>query len=182
MDDRETIQAVRRGDDEAFRALVEKYQARVYRTVREFVFDHQDAEDVTQETFVRAFRHMDRFDLGRAFLPWILTIAKNLAINHGKRRREVAVETVSEDPDGTDSPQEQAVQVRDMAERIERAAKGLPDRYRAVFQLFYRDELSVSQIAERLSVPEGTVKSDLFRARAMIRQAVETPAPQEAPS
>ncbi|MEW6742026.1 MAG: sigma-70 family RNA polymerase sigma factor [Planctomycetota bacterium] len=173
VDDREAVTKVRQGEAEAFRHLVDLHQVRVYRLVREYLNDHQDAEDVTQETFVRAYRHLDRYDLERPFVPWLLTIARNLAINHIKRRRATAFEAIERFSEPADEGRGDVVETRDLAARIRETAVGLPERYRLVFHLFYRDEMPVKEIAAVLDVPEGTVKSDLFRARALIRQALK---------
>jgi RNA polymerase sigma-70 factor (ECF subfamily) len=173
VDDREAITRVRAGEVQAFRHLVEAYQARVYRLVRDYLRDHQDAEDVTQEAFVRAYRHLARYDIDRSFLPWLLTIAKNLAINHIKKRRAVAFEATHSVPDPSDDGGLQAVETKDLACQIREAAERLPERYRMIFHLFYRDEMPVKEIAAVLEVPEGTVKSDLFRARVLIRQTLK---------
>ncbi|MFO0981984.1 MAG: RNA polymerase sigma factor [Planctomycetota bacterium] len=174
MEDGEAIARVKAGHADSFRFLVDRHKERVYRLVREFIYDQHEAEDVAQEAFVRAFRHLRLFEDGKPFLPWILTIARNLAINHGKKRRVALLAARDEhlSSDKHESPG-QASEVREIALRIQSAAARLPERYRVAFDLFYREELSVKDIADQLGVPEGTVKSDLFRARALIRRSVE---------
>jgi len=174
VEDDEAIARVKAGQPEAFQHLVDRHKDRVFRLVRDFIFDRHDAEDVAQEAFVRAFKHLRLFEDGKPFLPWILTIARNLAINQGKRRRMSLLPT-GEELSGTpksESPGHLS-EVRELAARIEAAAARLPERYRLAFDLFYREERAVKEIADELGVPEGTVKSDLFRARALIRRSVE---------
>src|SRR5262245_46205053 len=174
VDDDEAIARVKAGQPDAFQHLVDRHKERVYRSVRDFIFDRHEAEDVAQEAFVRAFKHLGLFEDGKPFLPWILTISRNLAINHAKRRRMTLLPTGEEvSPSLKQDGPGRMSEVRELASRIESAAARLPERYRLAFDLFYREERAVKEIADTLGVPEGTVKSDLFRARALIRRSVE---------
>ena len=164
----------RQGDLAAFETVVRRYQRRVYGVALRIVRAHDVADDVAQEAFVRAWRSLDRFELGRPFGPWICRIAANLAVNHVRspRAREEGLpegyaETRSPDPgplgrvlDG------EARQV------LDRAVSELSREQRAVFVLRTVEEMSYEEIAGALGISPGTVMSRLFRARERLAKAL----------
>jgi len=164
----------RKGDVAAFEEVVRRYQRRVYGVALRIVRAHDLADDVAQEAFVRAWRSLDRFDLGRPFGPWICRIAANLAVNHVRspRAREEGLpdghaETPSPDPGplGTILDAE--------AKRVlDEAVAGLGPEQRAVFVLRAVEEMSYEEIAEALGISQGTVMSRLFRARERLARAL----------
>jgi RNA polymerase sigma-70 factor (ECF subfamily) len=143
----------------------------------------EDAEDLTQETFVRMFRALDRYDPARPFPAWLLTIAAHVSIDHLRRRRVKTVSLFRSEP-GTE--EERPVDIEDpgpgpeeLAERREqeRAADALvgalPEHYRIVVVLRHQQGLSYEEIAEALRLPLGTVKARIHRARALLQQRLE---------
>jgi RNA polymerase sigma-70 factor, ECF subfamily len=168
------VARARQGDLSAFEEVVRRHQRRVYGVALRIVRSHDVADDVTQETFVRAWRALDRFELGRPFGPWVRRIAANLAVNHVRspRAREEGL------PDGhaelpAASPGPLHALLDDEARQVlERAIAELPDGQRAVFVLRAVEEMSYEQIARALSISPGTVMSRLFRARQRLVQAL----------
>jgi RNA polymerase sigma-70 factor (ECF subfamily) len=164
----------RRGDLAAFEEVVRRHQRRVYGTALRIVRAHDVADDVAQEAFVRAWRSLDRFELGRPFGPWVCRIAANLAVNHVRspRAREVGLpeghaETPSSDPGPLGAV------LDDEAKRVlDAAVAGLPADQRAVFVLRAVEEMSYAEIAESLGLSLGTVMSRLFRARERLAKAL----------
>jgi len=165
----------RQGDLPAFEEVVRRYQRRVYGVARRIVRSHAVADDIAQEAFLRAWRSLDRFDLGRPFGPWVCRIAANLAVNHVRspRAREDPLpdgpgETVStaEDPLGS-------LLDRESQEVLDRALEELPAEQRAVFVLRTVEEMSYREIAEALGIQPGTVMSRLYRARERLARALE---------
>ena len=164
-------------DPELFREIVEEFQERVYRLVAGVLgpWADRDAEEVTQEIFLRVFRKIDQFQGAAAFGTWLYRLAYRQALNHRKVARirlphqsERALEVLP----APSSPQRDALasaERRQVAEALE----ALPDLYRTVLNLYYWQELSVGEIAEALGAPAGTVKSYLFRARQRVRRELE---------
>jgi RNA polymerase sigma-70 factor (ECF subfamily) len=135
---------------------------------------HDLADDVTQETFLRAHQKLDSFDTGRPFGPWICRIAANLAVNH-VRSPEAREEELPEGHAEQRAPGEDPltrVLDREAEGLLERALSSLPPDQRAVLTLRVVEEMSYREIAEALAVPTGTVMSRLARARAKIAEAL----------
>ena len=158
----------------AFEEIVKRYQRRVYATAFRIVRRHDLADDVAQETFLRAHQNLGRFDLARPFGPWVCRIAANLAVNHvrsPRAREEALPEAHAEMPATGASP---LTGVLDAEARVElaRAIGGLSADQRAVFVLRVFDELSYKEIAEALEISIGTVMSRLSRARERLRVAL----------
>ena len=168
------IARAQRGDPSAFEEIVRLYQRRVYGVALRIVRAHDVADDVTQEAFLRAWRSLDRFELGRPFGPWVCRIAANLAVNHVRspRAREEGL------PDGhaetrTNAPGPLgALLDAEGATVLEKAMGQLPQEQRAVLVLRVVEDLSYAEIAETLGISPGTVMSRLFRARERLAQAL----------
>lgn len=170
------MERAKAGFDDAFRLLVERYERGVYNLLARMLRDPALAEDLAQETFLRAFGHLSQFDPQYKFSSWLLRIAHNLAIDALRRR---GPETVSLDADQDGGPALSASIAAPAAEdgprRLERqdlaavlavAIGRLRLEYRQLVVLRYQEELSYEEIAEVTGLPIGTVKSLLHRARA----------------
>ena len=175
------------GDEKAYRELVERYQAQVYSVALRMVRRSEDAEDLTQETFVRMFRALSRYDPTRPFAAWLFTIASRLCIDHIRRRR---VSPISLTQRERESEEEYEIDVEDPglkpdeaavhAEESRRAADlidSLPPHYRIVVILRHVQDLSYEEIAEALHLPLGTVKARIHRARSLLRARIEGETP-----
>jgi len=155
------------GDGLAFEEVVRRYQRRVYAVALRIVRRHDVADDVTQDTFVRAHRALGSFDRSRPFGPWICRIAANLAVNHVRSpeaREEGLPDGHAETPSHREGPL-QGVLDREAREQLQRAMARLSAEQRAVFVLRAVEGLSYKEIAEALDISAGTVMSRLFRAR-----------------
>ena len=164
----------RQGDLAAFETVVRRYQRRVYGVALRIVRAHDVADDVAQEAFVRAWRSLDRFELGRPFGPWVCRIAANLGVNYVRspRAREEGLpegyaETRSSDPGPLG-----AVLDAEAREVLDEAMGGLSPEQRAVFVLRTVEEMSYEEIAGALGISPGTVMSRLFRARERLAKAL----------
>jgi len=164
MDDRALVEALLAGDQHAPRLLIERYQAVIFALCFRMMGHRQDAEDVAQETFVRALRGLAGFDPDRPIRPWLLGIAANRCRTAlGKRSKrpgltESAEEYVDHRP-GVSDPD-------DLAAEILKALERLRPEYRMVFTLFHEQNLAYEDIARAVGRPVGTVKTWLHRARA----------------
>lgn len=152
-----------RGEEGAVRALVERYQNMVFGLCIRLLHNRQDAEDVVQETFIRAVRSLSCYDRKRPFEPWLLAIAANrcrslMAARARHRHVEVAWETI---PAGESDP----TGVRHLQEEVNRALDHLRPEYRQAFVMFHQMEMSYADIAQVLNCPINTVKTWIHRAR-----------------
>ena len=175
--DRDVIREVRGGDHQAFAAIVEAYQRRLFGLVLMMVREPAAAEEVTQDAFVRAYTHLDAYEESRPFYPWLASIAVRLAQNwlrtHGRtvRREGTALESVAEPAAGAVAL---ASIIEDERSRgLWNAVAALPSGERTAVTLFYRDQLPVRDIARALGVTTGTIKTLLFRARRHLRERLQ---------
>lgn len=172
--DLQLVRKVRNGDRAAFDLLVVKYQSRVASIISRYVYDSQEVMDLTQETFVKAYRAMDRFRGDSAFYTWLYRIAVNTAKNfleaRGRRPQGSADSSEAENFDegsrlrDTASP-ERLLQREQLQRELNRAIAQLPEELRSAFLLREYDGLSYEDIAGILECPIGTVRSRIFRAR-----------------
>ena len=175
------------GDERAYRELVERYQRQVFSLARRMTGSIEDAEDLTQETFIRMFRALERYDPARSFPAWLMTIATRLSIDHLRRRRVRPISTSRREPGSSD--EEYTVELADpspgpeeLAGRVEeevvvqRLIDSLPGHYRVVVLLRHQHDLSYEEIAEALHLPLGTVKARIHRARALLKNRLEAEA------
>jgi RNA polymerase sigma-70 factor (ECF subfamily) len=170
----ELVRKARGGNLFAFEELVKRHQQRVYAVARRIVRRHDVADDVAQETFLRAYRALDSFDLERPFGPWIARIAANLAVNYvrSKQAQEQALPETLLDTAAPDTNPLGAVLDREAATLLQQALEALPVEQRAVFVLRTAEDLSYRDIAEALGISLGTVMSRLSRARERLRGAL----------
>jgi RNA polymerase sigma-70 factor (ECF subfamily) len=168
--ERELIRLAQRGDTEAFGRLVTRHQQTVFNIAYRLTGNRQEAEDVAQEAFIRAYRALDRFDPQRPFAPWLYRIATNTALNWLKRRRpEVALDGEMLLADTSPGPEAQAI-AADTSAQLRAAIAALPPNHRAVIELRHFQGLSYREMSEALGVPLSDVKSWLFRARRRLRR------------
>lgn len=172
--DKQLIQRVKRGDRSAFDFLVLKYQSRVASIISRYTNDSQDILDLTQETFVKAYRAIERFRGDSAFYTWLYRIAVNTAKNflesRGRRPRGSMEAEEAERLDSGDwlrdvATPEKLLQREQMYDAMQRAIGGLPEELRSALLLREYEGLSYEDIARILECPIGTVRSRIFRAR-----------------
>lgn len=186
MEDAELVERVRAGDTRAFHDLVIKYQDRVFNACWRVCGHLEDARDLTQDAFLKAFESLDTFRYESGFFTWLFRIAVNLSLSHRRSSARRRVQSL----DGVESTDGQAMgllrliqsDVEDETNRSGnkaeqhavalRALGALDDDHRAVVVLRDMEGLDYQQIAEILEVPPGTVKSRLHRARLAIEKAL----------
>ena len=163
----------RRGDAVAFAELVERFQRPVFRFCWRLVRS-TEAEDLTQDTFVRAFVHFERFDPARPVLPWLIAIARRLCLDL-LRRRTVAtrLEAMPVGDPPAPGPEGEAA-LREQFHRLDRALADLGEGPREAVILFHIEAMSYRDIAAALEVPMGTVMTWLHRGRAQLKRALES--------
>lgn len=175
--DAELVRGTLAGSMESFEKLVARYEHPLYLHVWRIVRGREDAEDVVQEAFVRAYANLAGFDTHRPFRPWIYRIATNLAISQARKRRPVAsLSNPEEGPartltDGKDGPRENAERQCNQ-QTLRRAIEKLPPETRALVALRYDEELAIDQIAEIVEKKPSAVKVALHRARLRLRDLI----------
>lgn len=168
-DEKELIRRIREGNTAEYEVLVRRYQAAVYHAIYQVVQQAAEAEELTQEVFVRAWQNLDGFHMQSRFLSWIYRIAINTAISHKKKEaRFLHPHEMPEEGQGGDNPHQQMVQ-KEREGLLHDALAGLGENYRVVILMHYFEQLSYAEIATQLDLPEKTVKSRLFDARRILR-------------
>jgi RNA polymerase sigma-70 factor, ECF subfamily len=164
LDLRPLVRQCLTGDQGAMLALVERFRGQVFGLCYRMLGQRQDAEDAAQETFVRVLKNLHRWDPTRDFEPWLLAIAGNRCRTalSSRKRRPVGGDSLM-DQVADDAPDQAPAQ--HLAEEVHLALAGVRDEYRQAFVLFHEHELSYAEIAEAMSVPLGTVKTWVHRAR-----------------
>lgn len=177
LGDSEVVQAFLDGEPRAFGELVRRYDSRLLNFVYRTVGDRERAQDLVQETFVRVYRHLHRFDQSKKFSTWIYTIASNLAKNELRNRSRnplVLFQTIKKHWEADHRPLEwednsyrpdDLFRKRHLQEMVEKAVQELPEHHRIVFVLRELEGKTYEEIAEITGVNLGTVKSRLNRAR-----------------
>ena len=187
-DDREIVQRAKDGDQDAFRALFERYHRRAYAVALGVVKNPEDANDVVQDAFVKVHKHIGNFQGTSSFYTWLYRIVMNLSIDHvrknSKRRHidyddQVGRNAMDLEGDGAlapalseANPARNALR-KELSEAIADALQELPEHHRAVILLREFEGMSYEQIAEVLEVPKGTIMSRLFHARRKMQALLE---------
>lgn len=174
--DLETVRLVRgarRGDVDAFEGLYRRFSGRVHGLCLRMTANRDLAEELTQETFVRVWERFDRFEGDSRFAPWLLKVAANVVLSHGRtRRRKLDREIGTDTLDRVPGPQAPPRAAAGAAVDLERAVAMLPDGARTVFVLHDVEGFKHGEIADLLGVAEGTTKAQLHRARRMLRETL----------
>jgi RNA polymerase sigma-70 factor (ECF subfamily) len=180
LSDADLVRRVRAGETDAFAELVRRTQRPGYRLARRLTRNHEDADDVLQDSYVKAFRALDRLDLERPFAPWFYTIVGRTALSllrSGRVRAAAPLDDAGQEgerslADRLADPADPAVAVERRID-VERAYARLSEEHRAVLALRVDADLSYASIAETLGVPVGTVMSRLARARESLLEMMD---------
>ncbi len=181
--DQALVARCRQGDMSAFGGLVAKYQDRIYNLILRLCPNASDAEELAQETFLKALEKIGQFRGGSGFYTWLFRIAANLAISSRRRRARIKFHSLAAGDDGegqtglearlADSREPsppRAVASAETAQAVLRALEGLDEEARVVVVLRDVEDMDYSQISETLDLPVGTVKSRLHRARRLLKE------------
>lgn len=182
--DKQLVGMCRRGNERAARELVNRFQRPVFSIIYRMVRDREKAEDLAQETFVRTFNNLDRYDRSYKFSSWLFKIAYNLTVDH-LRRKVIKTISIHGSPDAVTADQQEATSVTlesteeapdarleslELADQLELAIGKLREEYRTVIILRHVEGRAYEEIAEIMGIPLGTVKTYIFRARRQLRQ------------
>jgi RNA polymerase sigma-70 factor (ECF subfamily) len=184
-DDADAVRQARDGDEEAFRLLVHRHSRGLYRLAHRMTGQRADAEDVVQETLVRAYRQLDRFEARSNFATWLYRIGYNCAIDHLRARPRLET---AEPPDvlaerakpPTGPALDDLVYATEIGGRVQVALNGLTSQERAAFLLRHYDGCSIGEICGALGLNTSAAKHAVFRAVRKMRQALEPLRPRAA--
>ncbi len=169
IDDKDIIQAIREKSERGFRLLMQKYKQPIYWHIRRLVVAHDDAQDATQETFIRIFRSFDKFRDANSFRGWIFRIATNEALRLIDARKQGQVSLDEEENGANRIMAGDYVDYTDLeAVKLQKAILSLPTKQQAAFNLRYYDELSYEEIAEATGSTATSVKANFHIAKEKI--------------
>ena len=170
----ELIQQSRRGDDAAWAELMRMHQDAVFRLAYLHLADPAEAEDAAQDCFIRAFRSLARFDASKPLRPWLLRIVTNLALNRKRSlgRYWAALNRAAQEQPAVDASPEIVQEGKAESRKLWTTVKMLPVKMQTILYLRYFLDLPVDETALALDLPEGTVKSQTYRALKKLRQII----------
>lgn len=176
--DNRIIQKILSGDEKAFAEIVKIYLKAIYNFLYRLAGDRDAAEDMTQETFVKAWKNLKKFDQKRSFKTWLFTIAKNTAFDWLKKKKEIPFSNFTDEEgenwlenvaDENILPDE-ILERKNIAEELDEILQKLPPHYRVILLLRYKEEFSLHEIAEILGEPYNTIKSRHQRGLANLKK------------
>lgn len=174
--DLELIEGFQRGEEKAFNEIVLRYQEKVYWVVRRFVNDHDEADDVVQEVFVKAYHALRSFRSESGLYTWLYRISVNLSLNYLRRlkiRDFLRVDLILEEEDTETERPDEVLEKEEERALIEEAVKRLPEKQKAVFVLRYYEEMPYEEIAKILKTSVGGLKANFFHAVRKIEEYVK---------
>jgi RNA polymerase sigma-70 factor (ECF subfamily) len=177
IEERELVQRILAGNTNAFGQLVRQYEKLVFYVIRRLVTEQQDVEDICQEVFIKVYKNLSSFAFEAKLSTWIARIAYLTAVNYlkkaGRHPTTAMPETADFIAEGQDDPAQLLVQ-QDVSAYVNRLIEQLPLPYRTVLTLYHLNEFSCEEIEQITGMPEGTVKSYLYRARRQLKDKLMT--------
>ncbi|MBD3297038.1 MAG: sigma-70 family RNA polymerase sigma factor [candidate division Zixibacteria bacterium] len=182
--DEELIRDALAGDQRAYRELLNRHRQPIYHVIFKIIRNPDEAADLVQETFMKAFGSLSSYRFEYRFSTWLYKIAANNAIDYLRKKRIDALsldkpiethdgEVTYEVPDWSTNPEQDLIRRR-QAVTISEAIESLPPKYREVIQLRHNQDKSYEEIAEQLNLPVGTVKARIFRARELLKKKLKS--------
>lgn len=174
--DAEFIRLFKGGDVKGYNEIVRKYQKQIYWVIRKMVLDHDEADDITQEVFIKVYSALKDFREESNLFTWLYRIAVNYSLNHIKKvktRNTVSVEMVLEPMESGDKRADELMDEHTRRQILESAIETLPEQQRAAFNLRYYDQLPYEEIAEILGKSIGGIKANYFHAVRKIGEFVK---------
>lgn len=185
--DDDIINRLRKGERQAYTQLIDRYKDRGFSLALRILKNREDAEEALQDAFVRAYNGLRDFKGASSFGTWFYRILYNTCLTAVSRRRrqdmlsevaEMDDADLSAVPEGGNSAMD-AIENRDLMERVDGTLSRLPAKYSGIITMFYLQELSYAEISEVTGMPVGTVKTHLFRARALLQKEVQKDIPEK---
>jgi RNA polymerase sigma-70 factor, ECF subfamily len=179
--DEELVALAKHGDTRAFEELVDRYKQKAYRIAFDFARDREEAKDLSQDAFLKAYMNIKKFDGRSGFYTWFYRILVNACLDYRRRKQRAPAESYEEriekgaalnqDPNAVPLP-DQMVIAGQVSRRVDAALQALPAKQRTAFILKNHEGLSIREIAQMMQTAEGTVKVHLHRAVTALRQSL----------
>jgi RNA polymerase sigma-70 factor (ECF subfamily) len=179
--DEELVALCQQGKGEVFDILVRRYMEKAFRIAMDFTHDVEEAKDLSQDAFLRAFSRIKQFDGRSSFYTWFYRVVVNLCLDYTRRKGKIVWERLEREPDENLEPREladtsslpdQEAMAGETQRKVDQTLKAMPKRQRTVFLLRNQQGLSISDIAKVMQTTEGTVRVYLHRAVAALRQSL----------
>ncbi len=181
--DRKTIQSILSGDERQFERIIRDYKKLVIHIVSRLISNPSTREEICQDVFVKVFKNLASFEFNSKLSTWIARIAHNTTLSHLEKKKVSLYEdsnlesdegvsyeqTISEDLWGNHLTPDVLLEQKDLRDLMQKEILSLPDVYRTILGLFHVDEMTYEEISTTMGLPEGTVKSYIFRARKMLK-------------
>jgi len=176
--DEQLAELIRHGNNDAFQELMRRYIGPIYGFSKQYVKSNEDAEDITQDTFFKTWKHIKKFKAGKSFKPWIYTIARNTALDHIKKKKAAPfsdLDNPDQDTQFTDTLSDDEPSPSDIFEQAEKAGvlknalETLHPDHRSIIVMHYHEEMTFQEIANVIDKPMNTVKSWHRRALSKLR-------------
>jgi len=179
-DDKKLVSDFLKGDESSLSKLVSKYLKPIYNFIYRFLNDAPATDDLAQTTFVKAWKNINKFDQSKNFKTWIFTIARNTVYDYLRKKKTIPFSKFidSEGNNKLDNIGEkellpdEILMKKDIAKEVEEKLNGMPELYRAILTMHYKDDFSLTEIAEILDIPYNTVKSRYSRALKKLKKAI----------
>lgn len=171
MDDYELIKDCMQGNKNAFGELVGRYKNLVYSVILRMINDHEEANDLAQEVFIKVYRNLDKYHPEYKFSTWLIRITTNLVIDYRRKKKQdtVSIDDMVYEPVSEETPEEHYIK-QEQTTRVMDALNGLPDMYRVPIILFHQQGMSYQEISDIINEPLSKVKNRIFRARKMLKE------------
>lgn len=182
QEDFEIVSKILAGDNSLFVILEKKYKRIIVALIRKMIHNEDDVQDLTQETFIKAYNALAKFQFGYTFSSWLYKIASNSCIDFMRKKRFQTVSLYTQKPGeeeqefeiaDNDYKPDIAVLAEERKKALLNAIEQLPENYKLIIRLRHDEDLDYSDIAERLNIPLGTVKAHLFRARKILLEQLK---------
>lgn len=176
FDEKEIVSRILKGDFRAFEQLVKQYEKLVFFVVNRLVYNQQDKEDICQDVFIKVHHSLAKFQFQSKLSTWVARIAYLTAVDHIKKTKKNQQTDFPDDIDNyhfTDNSPETELVKKDTLAYMNLLIEQMPLQYRTVLTLFHLNEFTIPEIEQITGIPEGTVKSHLFRARRLLKEKIE---------
>ncbi len=174
LDDYELINIIMSGDNDAFGEIVARYKNLVYSVILRMINDYEEANDISQEVFIKVYKNLGKYQPEYKFSTWIMRITTNHVIDFLRKRKQetVNIEDVDYELSSSSNPEREYLE-KEQGEIFAKAIAQLPDMYKMPIVLYHIKRFSYQEIADMLNIPLSKVKNRIFRGRRLLKEILE---------